>query len=688
MVSLPARTLGAPSPRLWTRAAPGRAPRHDDAREQESRELRRASRCPSGCAGRAAGLARSAPVGGHPHRRGVGGGRCACAGGRRRHRHRLGGRPRHGRGRHGHRRRPRRPARAVRRDRRARPLLRRRRPTCPPTSGSSAASERASCCRARPSARSATTGWCSCPSRSTPSWCRRRWRRARWSTSTCCPRAVDAARPAVTRCCSGVTVVSASSLDEGFGASGQRQLVLGVADDAGRRLLRGLRRRRLADRHRGPPGLRGTRMVVVLILASGAAWESAALGCSSANPGSSCSAAASTCPTCSPPRRPARPTWPWSLWRRPASTWRRSTTCVASRCVRWHRAGRTGRPVIGCAPPGLGIGATLADDRLDEPAGGSAGGRRRLRRPHRRAGPARTPTRRPPATAAASWRCGDRPGRPGGRPSRWPSRPSSPPAAGVRRWSTPIPTAAPWPSSWASSTRSPDCSRRRGWRASGLLEARFGSVQRAMGEHLTVVTGLPRPDRWVEVRAGAVEHLLEVAAAHGDVVVDTGFSLESDPVGEFGARPPRNQTTLAALGQADEVLVVGSADPVGLARLARGLVDLPRGGRRRPGARGGQPDARLPRLVREGRRRHGRGLRPAGRPALPARRPADRRPGAGRLAARWPRSGSRRSAARSPSSTASAETAVAPARRSGYRRRPAHGGRRVRPRRAGRARRS
>ena len=110
--------------------------------------------------------------------------------------------------------------------------------------------------------------------------------------------------------------------------------------------------------------------------------------------------------------------------------------------------------------------------------------------------------------------------------------------------------------------------------AGGMLEPRFGSVQRAVGEHLTVVTGLPRPDRWVEVRAGAVEHLLEVAAAHGDVVVDSGFSLESDPAGEFGSRPPRNQMTLAALGQADEVVVVGSADPVGLSRLARGLVEV------------------------------------------------------------------------------------------------------------------
>jgi MinD-like ATPase involved in chromosome partitioning or flagellar assembly len=108
----------------------------------------------------------------------------------------------------------------------------------------------------------------------------------------------------------------------------------------------------------------------------------------------------------------------------------------------------------------------------------------------------------------------------------------------------------------------------------GVLEARFGSVQRAVGDQLTVVTGLPRADRWVEVRAGAVEHLLEVAAAHGDVVVDTGFSLETDPSGELGARPPRNQMTLAALAGADDVVVVGSADPVGLSRLARALVEV------------------------------------------------------------------------------------------------------------------
>ena len=89
-----------------------------------------------------------------------------------------------------------------------------------------------------------------------------------------------------------------------------------------------------------------------------------------------------------------------------------------------------------------------------------------------------------------------------------------------------------------------------------------------------MVTGLPRPDRWAEVRSGALEHLLDLARGLGDVVVDTGFSLEDDPAAELGSRPGRNAMTLGALEVADVAVVVGAADPVGLSRLARGLVDL------------------------------------------------------------------------------------------------------------------
>ncbi len=109
--------------------------------------------------------------------------------------------------------------------------------------------------------------------------------------------------------------------------------------------------------------------------------------------------------------------------------------------------------------------------------------------------------------------------------------------------------------------------------SSGLLEERLTTVQRALGPCLRVVTGLPRADRWSEVRAGTVEALLEALRERGHVVVDTGASLEDDGV-DFGARPGRNSLTLGALSVADDVLVVGAADPIGLSRLARGLVEL------------------------------------------------------------------------------------------------------------------
>jgi MinD-like ATPase involved in chromosome partitioning or flagellar assembly len=106
---------------------------------------------------------------------------------------------------------------------------------------------------------------------------------------------------------------------------------------------------------------------------------------------------------------------------------------------------------------------------------------------------------------------------------------------------------------------------------SGLLEERFSSVQRALDPRFTVVTGLPRPDRWTEVRTGTVELLAEIGRTHGHVVLDTGFSLDEDDV---SGRPGRHHLTLGALEVADEILVVGTADPVGLSRLARALVDL------------------------------------------------------------------------------------------------------------------
>lgn len=108
--------------------------------------------------------------------------------------------------------------------------------------------------------------------------------------------------------------------------------------------------------------------------------------------------------------------------------------------------------------------------------------------------------------------------------------------------------------------------------AAGRLADQLSAVVTSVAPAFGVVTGLPRPDRWIEVRPGLVEQLAEAGSATGHVVLDTGFSLEQDD--ELGGRPGRNALTLGSLLAADEIVVVGAADPVGLSRLARGLVEL------------------------------------------------------------------------------------------------------------------
>jgi MinD-like ATPase involved in chromosome partitioning or flagellar assembly len=111
----------------------------------------------------------------------------------------------------------------------------------------------------------------------------------------------------------------------------------------------------------------------------------------------------------------------------------------------------------------------------------------------------------------------------------------------------------------------------------GRLDAdRLCGFARQVDEHLRVLTGLPRADRWREVRPAAFGELLDEAAHLASyVVLDVGFSLESGPADQLGGGAPhRDQMTLTAVQRADEVVVVGAADPVGLARLARALVEL------------------------------------------------------------------------------------------------------------------
>jgi MinD-like ATPase involved in chromosome partitioning or flagellar assembly len=97
-----------------------------------------------------------------------------------------------------------------------------------------------------------------------------------------------------------------------------------------------------------------------------------------------------------------------------------------------------------------------------------------------------------------------------------------------------------------------------------------------LGPQLRVLTGIPLASRWPELRPTAIPPVLAAARELADfVVIDCGFCLETDEELSFDTLAPRrNGATLALLDDADLILVVGAADPIGMQRLVRGLADL------------------------------------------------------------------------------------------------------------------
>jgi MinD-like ATPase involved in chromosome partitioning or flagellar assembly len=91
-----------------------------------------------------------------------------------------------------------------------------------------------------------------------------------------------------------------------------------------------------------------------------------------------------------------------------------------------------------------------------------------------------------------------------------------------------------------------------------------------------VLTGIGRPSRWPELSAQRVSTTLAQCRSWVDfTVVDTGFSLEHDEeISSDLFAPRRNAASITALREADRVVAVGAADPVGLSRFLRAHVDL------------------------------------------------------------------------------------------------------------------
>jgi MinD-like ATPase involved in chromosome partitioning or flagellar assembly len=91
-----------------------------------------------------------------------------------------------------------------------------------------------------------------------------------------------------------------------------------------------------------------------------------------------------------------------------------------------------------------------------------------------------------------------------------------------------------------------------------------------------ILSGIGRASRWPELGADRVSSVLGTCRRWVDyVIVDTGFNLEADEeISSDMFAPRRNAATLAALRQADRVVAVGAADPIGLSRFLRAHVEL------------------------------------------------------------------------------------------------------------------
>lgn len=97
------------------------------------------------------------------------------------------------------------------------------------------------------------------------------------------------------------------------------------------------------------------------------------------------------------------------------------------------------------------------------------------------------------------------------------------------------------------------------------------------GGAIDVLTGINRPSRWPELAESRVAGALSVARDWADhTVVDVAASLERDEeiVSDVVDGPRRNAATLAALREADLVVAVAAADPLGVSRFLRGYSEL------------------------------------------------------------------------------------------------------------------
>lgn len=93
------------------------------------------------------------------------------------------------------------------------------------------------------------------------------------------------------------------------------------------------------------------------------------------------------------------------------------------------------------------------------------------------------------------------------------------------------------------------------------------------GSGCDLLTGIPRAERWTELRPGALERVLHFSRTRYDhVVVDVGSEISPDhDLGFDAPAVPRNSAARTVLSTSDRIIALGAPDPVGFVRLTKAM---------------------------------------------------------------------------------------------------------------------
>ncbi|WP_431073427.1 AAA family ATPase [Microbacterium phyllosphaerae] len=107
---------------------------------------------------------------------------------------------------------------------------------------------------------------------------------------------------------------------------------------------------------------------------------------------------------------------------------------------------------------------------------------------------------------------------------------------------------------------------------------RLASVLTTSGGEIEVLGGINRPGRWQELGAHRLQAALRACRVWAEeTVVDVSSAFDADDEATYDlAGPRRHAATVAALQEADEIIAVAAADPLGISRFVREHAELRR----------------------------------------------------------------------------------------------------------------